>query len=154
MSGASPHPLTPVGATRPDSGLQTEFDFVLPTGYVDRRGRAHRHGTIRLATARDEIAPQADPRVRSNPAYLTVLLLARTITRLEGVPEVDAEVVEGLFASDLAYLQDLYRRVNQRGDTLAAVQCPGCAQVFEVDTSWDGGPDRGLDRAGEAVGES
>jgi hypothetical protein len=124
-----------------DSGLRTEFPFVLPRGYVDRRGRVHREGRMRLATARDEIAPQADPRVRENPAYLTVLLLARTITGLGGVQHVDTEVVEGLFAGDLAFLQDLYRQVNARGDTRADVRCPQCQHGFTVDL------------AGEAVGE-
>jgi hypothetical protein len=135
-------------ATLPDEtrpGLHTEFSFVLPRGYVDERGRTHRNGVMRLATARDEIAPQSDPRVRENPAYLTVLLLSRTVTRLGRLPEVDAGVVEGLFASDLAFLQDLYRRINQRGDTHAEVTCPGCGHAFAVDLS--GG------QAGEAVGE-
>lgn len=121
--------------------LRTEFAFVLPRGFVDARGRTHREGLMRLATARDEIAPQADPRVRENPAYLTVLLLARTVTRLGRLPEVGTEVVEGMFASDLAFLQDLYRRVNQRGDTQAEVACPQCGHGFAVDV------------AGEAVGE-
>lgn len=121
--------------------LQTEFPFTLPRGYVDRRGRIHREGAIRLATARDEIAPQADPRVRQNPAYLTVLLLARTVVRLDGVDEVDTETIESLFATDLAFLQDLYRRVNQAGESLAEVRCPRCDHEF------------GVDLAGEAVGE-
>jgi hypothetical protein len=81
---------------------------------------------MRLATARDEIMPQADPRVRANPAYLTVLLLARTTTRLEGVDEVDTEVVEQLFAADLGFLQDLYRQVNQQRDDPGAPRCPHC----------------------------
>lgn len=123
------------------SGLRTEFPFVLPRGYVDERGRTHREGVMRLATARDEIAPQADPRVRENPAYLTVLLLARTVTRL-GSLEVDTSVVEAMFASDLAFLQDLYRRINQRGDSSVDVRCPQCSHDFTVDV------------AGEAVGES
>jgi hypothetical protein len=125
----------------PTAGLQTEFAFTLPRGYVDRRGRAHREGAMRLATARDEIAPQADPRVRTNPAFLTVLLLARTITRIDGVDEVDTEVVEQLFATDLAFLQDLYRRINQRGTTLEEAMCPHCGREFELDV------------AGVAVGE-
>lgn len=123
------------------TGLQTEYDFVLPRGYVDGRGKVHRAGTMRLATARDEIAPQADPRVRSNPAYLTVVLLARTITQIEGVPEVDTDVVEGLFAADLAFLQDLYRQLNQRGSVGEVMQCPSCGHEFVVDG------------AGEAAGE-
>lgn len=135
-------PITLAAADDNRSGaLQTEFPFTLPRGYVDRRGRSHREGVLRLATARDEIAPQADPRVRQNPAYLTVLLLARTVVRLDGVDEVDTEVIESLFAADLAFLQDLYRRVNQRGDTLADVRCPQCDHEFAVDL------------AGEAVGE-
>jgi hypothetical protein len=127
--------------SRPAGALQTEFTFTLPRGYVDSRGRSHRAGVMRLSTARDEIAPQADPRVRHNPAYLTVLLLARTVTRIEGVEEVDADVIEDLFAADLAFLQDLYRRINQRGDTRADVRCPQCDHEFDVDL------------AGEAVGE-
>ena len=128
--------------TDQDAGLHTAFPFVLPRGYVDRRGRTHREGLMRLATARDEIAPQADPRVRENPAYLTVLLLARTVTHLDGVEHVDTEVIEDLFASDLAFLQDLYRRINQQGSTHADVRCPSCQHEFPVDL------------AGDAVGES
>jgi hypothetical protein len=130
----------------PRTQLHTEFAFVLPRGYVDERGRTHRDGVMRLATARDEISPQSDPRVRENPAYLTVLLLARTVTRLGRLPDVDTGVVEDLFASDLAFLQDLYRRINQRGDTRADVTCPGCGHDFAVDLSGS--------LAGEAVGES
>lgn len=130
----------------PRTQLHTEFAFVLPRGYVDERGRTHRDGVMRLATARDEISPQSDPRVRENPAYLTVLLLARTVTRLGRLPDVDTGVVESLFASDLAFLQDLYRRINQRGDTHADVRCPGCGHGFVVDLSGS--------LAGEAVGES
>ena len=124
------------------SGLSTEFPFVLPRGYVDARGRVRREGTMRLATARDEIMPQADPRVRANPAYLTVLLLARTITRLEGVEEVDTDVVEHLFAADLAFLQDLYRHVNQADDKPGAPRCPHCGHGLPPAT------------AGDPVGES
>src|ERR1700730_18829710 len=88
---------------------------------------------MRLATARDEIYPQSDYRVRDNPAYLSILLLTRTVTTLGTLPEVDTRVVEGLFASDLAFLQDMYRRVNQEGHTQAAVTCPDCKHQFTVD---------------------
>jgi len=119
----------------PDSAARivTEFPFVLPRGYVDRDGSVHREGVMRLATARDEIGPQNDSRVRQNPAYLTVLLLERTVTRLGALREVDSHVIEGLFASDLAFLQDLYRRVNQEGRTEVSVTCPSCNQDFSVD---------------------
>jgi len=118
-------------------GLQTEFEFVLPRGYVDADGVVHREGAMRIARARDEIYPQSDPRVRENPSYLTVILLTRTVTRLGTLPEVDTYVVESLFASDLAFLQDLYRRINQEGHTQAAVTCPSCSTEFTVDVAGD-----------------
>ena len=118
-------------------GLQTEFQFVLPRGYVDDSGRVHAEGVMRLATARDEIYPQSDHRVRDNAAYLSILLLTRTVTRLGTLPEVDTYVIENLFASDLAFLQDLYRRINQEGHTQAAVSCPSCNHEFTVDLAGD-----------------
>lgn len=119
------------------TGLRTEFAFVLPRGYVDAAGTVHRDGTMRLATAKDEIVPQRDPRVRENEAYLTVLLLSRVITRLGALPEVHPGIVENLFASDLAFLQDLYRRVNQEGTSQVAVQCPACQHDFTIDMGAD-----------------
>lgn len=92
--------------------LQTEFPFTLPKGYVDDEGGLHRTGTMRMATARDEIQPLRDPRVKENEAYLTVILLSRVITELGTVGQVTPNTVEGLFAADLAYLQDVYRIVN------------------------------------------
>jgi hypothetical protein len=110
---------------------------VLPRGYVDEQGVVHREGIMRLATARDEITTQTDPRVRQNPAYLTVLLLSRTVTRLGQVREPDTLVIENLFASDLAFLQDLYRRINNDGHTEIAVDCPSCGSSFAVDMAGD-----------------
>jgi hypothetical protein len=128
-------------ATGPGSaasqGLRTEFAFVLPRGYVDGTGTVHREGVMRLATARDEIIPQRDPRVRENEAYLTVLLLSRVITRLGSLGDVHAGIVEGMFASDLAFLQDLYRRINQEGTSQAVVTCPACRHEFTVDMAGD-----------------
>jgi hypothetical protein len=117
--------------------VRTEYPFVLPRGFLDERGVLHRDGVMRLATARDEISTQTDSRVRQNPAFLTVLLLERTVTRLGSLPLVDAVVVENLFASDLAFLQDLYRRINQEGRTEAEVDCPECGHEFVVDISGD-----------------
>src|SRR4051794_24536605 len=97
----------------PPVSPRTEFAFDLPRGYVDDAGVLHRSGTMRLATARDELIPLRDDRVRENPAYLTVVLLARVITRIGTITDVHGGVVEELFATDLAFLQDLYRR----GDT-------------------------------------
>ncbi len=113
--------------------LRTEFPFELPRGYVDSSGTVQRSGVMRLATARDELVPLRDDRVRENPAYLTVVLLGRVITRLGSITNVHAGIVEDLFASDLAFLQDFYRRINTEGHTRAAVTCPDCEHRFTVD---------------------
>ncbi|MBN1174348.1 MAG: hypothetical protein JXA67_19420 [Micromonosporaceae bacterium] len=113
--------------------LRTEFAFELPRGYVTDDGTVHRAGVMRLATARDELVPLRDDRVRENPAYLTVVLLARVVTRLGSVTDVHVGVMENLFAADLAFLQDMYRRINSEGHTRAGVACPECGCSFEVD---------------------
>jgi hypothetical protein len=127
-------PPTMAPEQRPDR-LRTEFEFELPRGFVDGNGTVHKHGVMRLATARDELLPLHDDRVRENPAYLTVVLLARVITRLGTLEDDDIHVgvMEKLFASDLAFLQDLYRRVNTEGTTRAEVDCPACQTHFSVD---------------------
>ncbi|SRR5579883_2887848 len=114
--------------------LQTEFEFVLPKGYVDKDGTLHKRGTMRLATAMDEIAPLRDPRVRSNQAYLTIILLSRVITKLGTLTDINPSIVEGIFSSDLAYLQTLYRRINENASTDVTATCPECGHKFEVDT--------------------
>jgi hypothetical protein len=93
-------------------GFQTEIDFELPKGYLDDTGTLHRRGTMRLATAADEILPLRDPRVQQNESYLAVIVLARVITRLGSLADIHTGVIEGLFAADLAYLQRLYERLN------------------------------------------
>ncbi|MFI5226801.1 MAG: hypothetical protein ACHQ3P_09010 [Candidatus Limnocylindrales bacterium] len=108
------------------AALRSEIEFVLPKGYVDPAGVVHRAGRMRLATARDELAPLVDPRVVRNRAYLVVLLLARVVTRLGTVPEVTAEVIEGLYAEDFGYLQALYRRLNL--DPGGGSVCPHCGE--------------------------
>ncbi|MCA1222335.1 hypothetical protein [Streptomyces sp. 8L] len=113
--------------------LRTEFEFELPRGYVDESGTVHRTGSMRLATAKDELIPLRDMRVQENPAYLSVVLLGRVITRLGTLPLVHDGVVENMFASDLAFLQDFYRQVNAEGHTRAGVTCPHCEQAFEVE---------------------
>jgi hypothetical protein len=121
-------------------GLRTEFPFTLPRGYVDEDGRVHREGALRLATAKDELTAQAEPLVRQNGSYLTIYLIMRTVTRLGAVPVVDRFVVEHMFASDLAFLQDLYRRVNQLGHTEGEVACPRCEHRFLVDVAGEAAP--------------
>ena len=92
--------------------METEFEFELPKGYVDKNGDVHKRGTMRLATAADEILPMRDPRVQQNAGYLTIILLSRVITRLGTLSTINTHVIEGLFTMDLAYLQDLYQRIN------------------------------------------
>jgi hypothetical protein len=113
--------------------MQTEFAFQLPRGYADDAGEVHRDGVMRLATARDEIEPLREVEVRQNPAYLTVALLARTVTRIGTVTEITPELVEGLFAADFDHLQRLYERINTDEEAVGVVACPSCAHEFEVD---------------------
>lgn len=118
--------------------MQTEFPFTLPKGYVDPEGNVHLEGRMRLATAMDEVAPMKDPRVQSNPGYLVIILLSRVITRLGDVTPINPKVIEGLFSTDLAFLQDFYRRINENGNGHVGVTCPQCDAKFEVEMSISG----------------
>jgi hypothetical protein len=113
--------------------MQIEYEFTLPRGYLDPNGRVHREGTMRLATAQDEIAPLRDPRVRANPGYLVIILLARVVTRLGELTDVNPRVIEGLFAGDLAYLETRYRELNDQGADRVSVVCPDCEHRFDVE---------------------
>lgn len=115
------------------SPLQTEFEFTLPQGYTDDDGEVHTDGAMRLATAADEIKPQNDPRVQSNPSYLTVILLSRVVTELGDLDQVSPHVIENLYVNDLAYLQDLYERVNERGANAVDATCPACGEEFDIE---------------------
>jgi hypothetical protein len=123
--------------------FQTEFEFTLPCGFLDEDGTLHREGVMRRATAADEILPLKDPRVQKNDAYLIVILLSRVMTRLGSLPAINPKVVEGLFATDLAFLQALYNRINTLEDRVGT--CPHCGKAL---TSADAGV-----TAGERTGE-
>ena len=112
--------------------METEFEFELPRGYVDANGEVHKRGVMRLANAADEILPLRDPKVQQNPGYLTIILLARVITKLGTLSTVNTRVIEGLFTMDLAYLQDLYQRINMSEMPVYRVPCPHCNQELEV----------------------
>jgi hypothetical protein len=131
-SVAGPSVAAPPPA-EPRRELRTEFPFQLPRGYLDESGTLHRDGVMRLSTARDELVPLRDLRVQENPAFLSVVLLGRVVTRLGTLPLVHDGIVENMFASDLAFLQDFYRQINAEGHTRAAVACPHCAGSFEVE---------------------
>ena len=119
--------------------LQTEFEFTLPLGFQDADGTLHRGGVMRRATAADEILPLRDPRVNANQAYLVIILLSRVVTRLGSVAQVTPKVIEDLYASDLAFLQDLYNRVNAPEPERLNVVCPQCEHAFEVEVDGLGG---------------
>ena len=113
--------------------FQTEFPFTLPKGFVDSEGKLHRNGVMRLATAKDEIVPLQDYRVQSNRAYLVIVLLSRVISKLGELAVVDTEVIENLFSTDLAYLQEFYRRINEEGAPRVHAKCPSCQHEFDID---------------------
>jgi phage FluMu protein gp41 len=113
--------------------FQTEFEFTLPKGYVDDEGNLQKKGIMRLATAADEILPLKDARVQTNPAYLTVILFSRVVTKLGNLQAINTKVIENLFASDLSYLQDFYRQINENGTGKIKAQCPKCEHQFEFE---------------------
>lgn len=113
--------------------FKTEYEFTLPRGYVSESGDLHNKGVMRLATAADEILPMKDPRVRQNPAYLPVILLARVVTRIGSVTQINTHVIENLYSSDFSYLQDLYQRLNQFAGQQFNVNCPNCKHQFDVE---------------------
>jgi len=114
--------------------MQTEFVFTLPQGYVDAGGAVHRDGVMRLATARDEILPLQDYRVQSNRAYLVIVLLSRVMTKLGDLQMITVDTIENLFSTDLAYLQEFYRKINEEGGTPKHhITCPKCQHEMDVD---------------------
>lgn len=116
------------------AAIKTEHRFRLPRGFVDSDGAVHRDGVMRLATARDEILPLSDYRVQSNRAYLVIVLLSRVITKLGDLERITVDVVENLFSTDLAYLQEFYRKINEEAGTPKHhVACPKCAHEFDID---------------------
>ncbi len=116
-----------------------EHEFELPKGYVDKEGDLHRHGVMRLATAADEIFPMRDPRVQNLPAYLIVILLSRVVVRLGRLTQITPAVIEGLFAEDLAYLQDLYNRINGLAPQRISLSCPHCKKAIDAEVPYLGG---------------
>lgn len=112
-------------------GFQTEFEFDLPKGYVDGDGVVHKHGVMRLATAADEVLPLRDQRVLQNPGYLTIIILSRVVTALGSLTKLDPRIVEKLYSSDLAYLQNMYQAINAVEPVVDSCVCPECGHKFE-----------------------
>lgn len=125
---------TGFGTKKSAAGVfQTEFPFTLPKGFVDKDGNLHKNGVMRLANAKDEIAPLSDYRVQQNRAYLVIIILSRVITKLGTLADINPSVVENLYSADLSYLQDFYRKINEEGTTGIPAVCPSCGHKFEVD---------------------
>jgi len=114
--------------------FKTQFPFRLPRGYVDPEGNVHQDGVMRLATARDEIIPLQDYRVQANRAYLVIVLLSRVVVKLGTEERIGVDIIENLFSTDLAYLQEFYRKINEEGGAPKHhVVCPKCATEMDVD---------------------
>ena len=112
--------------------MQTVYDFELPRGYVDTNGEVHKFGKMRLATAGDEISATRDPRVISSPSYLTVVILSKVITEIQGVDVIAPTIIERMFTADLAFLQDMYQRINDIEAPTMTVVCPHCGERHEA----------------------
>ena len=112
--------------------MTTVYDFELPRGYVDSTGAVHRRGRMRLATAGDEISATRDPRVLANPSYLTVVVLSRVITEIEGMESLVPNIIERFFTADLAFLQDMYTRINSIEPPEMTVVCQDCGKTMRV----------------------
>ena len=112
-----------------------EVRFLLPRGYLDENGQIHREGCMRLALALDEIEALQDPRVQAHETNLPLVLLSRVVTRLGDMPIVTTQVIAGLYASDLAYLEDLYLRLNNPQPIQVKAVCPHCCSHFKLQVS-------------------
>ena len=112
--------------------MQTVFDFTLPRGYITPAGELYQNGQMRLATARDEVESLQDPRVQANEAYLPIVLLSRVVTRLGSIDLVTPPIIENLFATDFAYLEDLYERLNTHEQVVLGAVCPSCSTQFQL----------------------
>ena len=118
--------------------METVYEFTLPKGYMDKNGEVHKRGKMRLATAGDEIGATRDPRVLQNPSYLTIVILTKVITELEGLDSITATHIERLFTADLAFLQDMYQRINDIDPPTLTAVCPDCGKSFEVPLNFTG----------------
>lgn len=118
---------------RRKDALRTEFDFTLPRGLIDSQNRVHRHGVMRLATAKDEIFVQKQRKVQDNPAYAVLVMLSQVITRLGSLNSVSPDLLEELVILDIAYLREFYNQVNQQGNAYIPAHCPNCNTQFKVE---------------------
>ena len=117
----------------------TEFEFELPMGYIDADGNVHKKGIMRLATAADEIMPLRDARVQQNPGYLTIILLSKVIKNIGEIQFPTTKVIENLFTADLAFLQDMYQKINSPDEYRIKTVCPKCNEIIEIPVNFTQG---------------
>lgn len=118
--------------------IQTEFEFQLPKGFMDATGTLHRKGTMRLATAADEILPLRDPRVQANQEYLSLILLSRVITKLGDIKDINTSLIEKLYAKDFYFLQEFYNRINETASAQFSSECPKCQHKYAAEVNFMG----------------
>lgn len=118
--------------------LQTVYPFRLPRGYVDGEGTLHREGRMRLATAGDELSALRDPRVKADQSYMATMVLSKVITLLGTLGEVTPEIIEGMFISDVEYLQNMYETINKVEQPQIEVTCPHCGRKFTDTINFQG----------------
>lgn len=118
--------------------FQTKFDFVLPRGLLIEDSSLYRHGQMRLATAKDELHVRSHPRVKREPEYSDLVMLAHVITQLGDLDNVTPEDLEQLFSIDLAYLKEFFNQINQSGDAKIPTACPQCDHQFQVELTLSG----------------
>ena len=119
--------------------IKTEYEFILPKGYVDKEGTLHKKGIMRLATAKDRVLPREDPRVAKNPNYLLIIVLSRVVVKLGTLKLVNTAVIEKLFAADWKFLIDLYREINENSTNNPMLECTKCGHKFKAEVSLQGG---------------
>ena len=68
-----------------------------------------------------------------------MILLARVVTKLGSLEHINPKTIEGLYAGDLAYLQDMYQRINTHGQDRVHTRCPHCEKSFAVELATAGG---------------
>ncbi|PZV14278.1 MAG: hypothetical protein DCF22_09150 [Leptolyngbya sp.] len=110
--------------------LLTQLSFTLPRGLIDSSGDVHRQGIMRLATARDELVAHKHRHVQTYPEYLMLVLLSQVIIQLGTLESISPDNLENLLTQDLAYLRELYNRINQTGSAQVPAQCPQCNHQF------------------------
>lgn len=90
---------------------QIEFD--LPHGYVDKKGKLHKSGTMRVSTQDDEVLIKQHGKYKLDHSYAKIAILAKVVTKLGTLKQVTPEIIADLYADDLRFLKALYEELNK-----------------------------------------